>query len=130
MEQLLWLFDYKIFTPLEIKQNSLSFQWYLKMASVFESHKEIIRVKSLEYQDALRRKIESFKRELELYWEQVQEYEHWGEIKNLAKYKKKASMLHSKWVSKYIYNIDYKMITATSRFLFIGLMWPCNGLSR
>lgn len=96
MEQLLWLFDYKIFTPLEIKQNSLSFQWYLKMASVFEEHKEIIRVKTLEYQDALRRKIEAFKRELELYWEQIKEYENWGEIKSLSKYKKKASMLHAK----------------------------------
>lgn len=98
MDQLLWLFDFKIFTPLEIKQNSLSFQWYLKMSSVFESHKEVIRVKTLEYQETLRRKIESFKRELEIYWEQVQEYERWGEIKNLGKYKKKATILSSKYV--------------------------------
>lgn len=96
MGQLLWLFDYKIFTPLEIKQNSLSFQWYLKMPSVFAEHKDIARVKTQEYQEALRRKIEVFKRELEIYWEQVQEYDNWGEIKSLAKYKKKATLLNAK----------------------------------
>ncbi|XP_059609452.1 dynein axonemal heavy chain 7 [Phlebotomus argentipes] len=99
MKELLWLFDHTIFTPLEIKQNSLTFQWYLKMPSVFKEHKQIIVEKTLEYQESLRRRIETFRRDLEVYWEQVQDYENWGDIKHLAKYKRKATLLDNKLMS-------------------------------
>ncbi|GAB0099121.1 Dynein heavy chain [Sergentomyia squamirostris] len=99
MKELLWLFDHTIFTPLEIKQNSLTFQWYLKMPSVFKEHKQIIAEKTLEYQEGLRRRIETFRRDLEVYWEQVQDYENWGDIKHLAKYKRKATLLDNKLMS-------------------------------
>ncbi|XP_055681851.1 dynein axonemal heavy chain 7 [Lutzomyia longipalpis] len=99
MKELLWLFDHTIFTPLEIKQNSLTFQWYLKMPSVFKEHKQIIAEKTLEYQESLRRRIETFRRDLEVYWEQVQDYENWGDIKHLAKYKRKATLLDNKLIS-------------------------------
>uniref|UniRef100_A0A1B0D1E5 Uncharacterized protein n=1 Tax=Phlebotomus papatasi TaxID=29031 RepID=A0A1B0D1E5_PHLPP len=99
MKELLWLFDHTIFTPLEIKQNSLTFQWYLKMPSVFKEHKQIITEKTLEYQESLRRRIETFRRDLEVYWEQVQDYENWGDIKHLAKYKRKATLLDNKLIN-------------------------------
>lgn len=98
LQQLLYLTDYTILTPLEIKLNTNTFQWYLKMPSVFDDHKKIIAEKVIEYQEMLRKRIEYFKRDLELYWEQVQEYVKWGDLKKLSKYKKKATILDKKWV--------------------------------
>lgn len=96
LQQLLYLTDYTILTPLEIKLNTNTFQWYLKMPSVFDDHKKIIAEKVVEYQEMLRKRIEYFKRDLELYWEQVQEYVKWGDLKKLSKYKKKATILDKK----------------------------------
>lgn len=94
--QLLYLTDYTILTPLEIKLNTNTFQWYLKMKSVFDDHKKIIAEKVIEYQEMLRKRIEFFKKDLEIYWEQVQEYVKWGDLKKLSKYKKKATILDRK----------------------------------
>lgn len=66
------------------------------MPSVFNDHKKIIADKVIEYQDQLKRRIEYFKRDLETYWEQVQEYVKWGDLKKLSKYKKKATILDKK----------------------------------
>ncbi|XP_029708760.2 dynein axonemal heavy chain 7 [Aedes albopictus] len=96
LSHLLYLTDYTIFTPLEIKQNNNTFQWYMKMATIFQDHKNIIAEKVVEYQDSLKRRIENFRRDLEIYWSQVKEYDSWGEIKNLHKYKKKATALDNK----------------------------------
>lgn len=96
LQQLLYLTDYTILTPLEIKLNTNTFQWYLKMPSVFNDHKKIIAEKVIEYQEMLRKRIDYFKRDLELYWEQVQEYVKWGDLKKLSKYKKKATILDKK----------------------------------
>lgn len=85
-----------IYSPLEIKQNSIAFQWYLKLPSVFKEHREIIAEKTVEYQELLRKRIELFRRDLEVYWEQVQDYDNWGDINNLGKYKKKATVLDHK----------------------------------
>lgn len=52
----------------------------------------------IEYQEMLRKRIEYFKRDLELFWEQVQEYVKWGDLKKLSKYKKKATILDKKSV--------------------------------
>lgn len=93
---MLYLTDYTILTPLEIKLNTNTFQWYLKMPSVFEDHKKVISEKVIEYQEMLRKRIDYFKRDLELYWEQVQEYVKWGDLKKLSKYKKKATILDKK----------------------------------
>lgn len=51
---MLFLADYIAFTAIEIKQNSSTFQWYAKMASVFEEQRLIVEQKTLEYQEALR----------------------------------------------------------------------------
>jgi dynein heavy chain len=69
------------------------------MPSIFQEHKQIIEEKVIEYQDSLRRRIESFRRDLDIYWQQVKEYDSWGEVKNLSKYKKKATILDNKLVA-------------------------------
>lgn len=87
MSHILWLMDNIIYSPLDIKNNSNTFQWYLKMPSVFEEHRLIIADKTIEYQERLKKRIEAFRRELQNYYEQVQDYENWGDIKHLARYK-------------------------------------------
>lgn len=87
MYHILWLMDNIIYSPLDIKNNSNTFQWYLKMPSVFEEHRLIIADKTIEYQERLKKRIEAFRRELQTYYEQVQDYENWGDIKHLARYK-------------------------------------------
>lgn len=91
--------DGTLYSPLEIKQNSMTFQWYVKMPSVFKENREIIAEKTIEYQELLRKRIEQFHKDLDVYWEQVQDYENWGEIEQLAKYKKKAGILDSRLVT-------------------------------
>ncbi|XP_055588743.1 dynein axonemal heavy chain 7 isoform X2 [Uranotaenia lowii] len=103
---LLYLTDHTIFTPLEIKQNNNTFQWYMKMPQVFQDHKNIISEKTVEYQDSLKRRIESFRRDLELYWGQLQEYDSWGDIKHLQRYKRKATGLDNK-LSAALEKIDH-----------------------
>lgn len=88
--------DQTIYTPLEIKQNSITFQWYLKMPSVFLQNQQIVEQKTIEYQELLRKRIEQFRRDLDLYWEQCLEYEHFGDITLVAKYKRKANVLDAR----------------------------------
>lgn len=88
-----------LYTPLEIKQNSITFQWYLKIPSVFKENRDIVAEKTIEYQELLKRRIEQFRRDLEVYWDQVQDYENWGEIESMAKYKKKSGVLDSRLVA-------------------------------
>lgn len=88
--------DQTIYTPLEIKQNSITFQWYLKMPSVFLQNQQIVDQKSIEYQELLRKRIEQFRRDLDLYWEQLSEYENWSDIVMVAKYKRKANVLDAR----------------------------------
>ncbi|XP_036230121.2 dynein axonemal heavy chain 7 isoform X1 [Bactrocera oleae] len=99
MNHILWLMDNIIYSPLDIKNNSNTFQWYLKMPSVFEEHRLIIADKTIEYQERLKKRIEAFRRELQTYYEQVQDYENWGDIKHLARYKRRATVLDSRLVA-------------------------------
>lgn len=96
MDQFLWLMDQTIYTPLEIKQNSVTFQWYLKMPSVFDENQKIIEQKTMEYQELLKKRIEQFRRDLDIYWDQLLEYENWGDITFIAKYKRKANQLDTR----------------------------------
>lgn len=98
MSHILWLMDHTLFTPLQIKTNSNTFQWYLKMPSVFDEHRLIIADKVIEYQESLKKRIEAFRRELQGYYEQVQAYPEWGDIKSLNRYKKRANVLDSRLV--------------------------------
>lgn len=99
MSHILWLMDHTLYSPLEIKNNSNTFQWFLRLPSVFEEHLVIIADKTIEFQELLKKRIESFRKELQTYWEQVQEYETWGDIKQLAKYKRKATILDARLVA-------------------------------
>lgn len=96
---LTWLMDYTIYTPLEIKQNSKTFQWYMRMPSVFKQNQEIVDEKTVEYQELLKRRIEQFRRDLDVYWDQVQEYDQYGDFEQLEKYKKKALVLDNRLVA-------------------------------
>lgn len=88
--------DHKIYTPLEIKQNSITFQCYLKMPSVFQQNQQIVEQKTVEYQEMLKKRIEQFRRDLDLFWEQLLDYENWGDIVIIAKYKRKAGVLDAR----------------------------------
>lgn len=91
--------DETIYTPLEIKQNSMTFQWYLKMPSVFKENRKIIDDKTIEYQEFLKKRIEQFRRDLDVYWEQLLDYENWGDIALCMKYKKKANILDNRLIA-------------------------------
>lgn len=54
MSYILFLSDYTIISAIEMKQNSLTFQWYNKMASVLEENRRIVEEKTLEYQQSLK----------------------------------------------------------------------------
>lgn len=90
--------DHTVYTPLEVKQNSMTFQWCLKMLSIFKQNREIIDNKKIEYQDRLKRQIEQFRRDLERYREKVKDYENFGDIALLAKYRDHAAVLHKNLV--------------------------------
>ncbi|XP_073827136.1 dynein heavy chain at 36C [Musca autumnalis] len=98
MGHILWLMDHTLYSPLQIKNNSNTFQWYLKLPSIFEDHRVIIADKTIEYQELLKKRIDSFRRELQTYFDQVQTYDEWGDIKQLAKYKRKANILDNRLV--------------------------------
>ncbi|KAH8413286.1 hypothetical protein KR009_009673 [Drosophila setifemur] len=98
MGEILWLMDHTLYSPLEIKNNSNSFQWYLKLPSIFEQHRAIIAEKMIEYQELLKKRIEMFRRELQTYFDQVQTYDTWGDIKQLSRYKKRAGVLDQRLV--------------------------------
>lgn len=51
---MLFLADYTTFTPVEVKQNCTTFQWYLRMPSIFDEHRLIVEQKTTEYQEFLR----------------------------------------------------------------------------
>lgn len=85
--------DHTLYTPLEVKQNSVTFQLCLKMLSVFKQNREIIDNKKIEYQERLKRQIEQFRKDLERYREKVKEYENLGDIALLAKYRDQAAIL-------------------------------------
>lgn len=85
--------DHTLYTPLEVKQNSVTFQLCLKMLSVFKQNREIIDNKKIEYQERLKRQIEQFRRDLERYRDKVKEYENLGDYSLLAKYRDQAAIL-------------------------------------
>nr|CAD7415303.1 unnamed protein product [Timema poppensis] len=80
---MLFLSDYTTFSPAEMKQNSATFQWYSRMASVFEEHRQIVRIKK-------------FEEDLEHYKKQLEEFKSYGDIEELPRYLKKALHLDNR----------------------------------
>lgn len=66
------------------------------MPSVFEEHRQIVASKTGEYQAALTARIEQFVEDLEKYKRQGDEMEHWGNIDEIFRYKKKADRLNDR----------------------------------
>lgn len=66
------------------------------MPSVFQQNDQIIDQKTTEYQELLRKRIEQFRRDLDIYWQQLLDYENWGDINSVAKYKRKANILDAR----------------------------------
>lgn len=54
MGYILFLSDFTIISAIEMKQNSLTFQWYNKMSSVLDENRRIVEEKTLEYQQSLK----------------------------------------------------------------------------
>ncbi|XP_049773091.1 dynein axonemal heavy chain 7 [Schistocerca cancellata] len=102
---LLFLVDYTTFTPLEMEQNAITFEWFRRMPSVFDEHRAIVEQKTLEFQEALKTKIKAFEEDLELYDKRADEFETFGELDKLPKYLKKAQRLDAR-IQKALEQID------------------------
>ncbi|XP_078044753.1 dynein axonemal heavy chain 7 isoform X4 [Augochlora pura] len=94
-----FLSDYSVLTPVELKTNNFPFQWYHKLPEVFEQHREIVASKTGEYQKSLRKRIEQFERELQVYAKHSKELQYWGNIEEIYRYKKKADRLENKLIA-------------------------------
>ncbi|KZC14323.1 Dynein heavy chain 7, axonemal, partial [Dufourea novaeangliae] len=96
---IIFLSDFSILTPVELKTNNFPFQWYHKLPQVFEQHREIIASKTGEYQKSLRKRIEQFERELQTYAKHCNELQYWGNIEEIYRYKRKADRLENKLIT-------------------------------
>lgn len=72
---------------------------YYKLPEIFEQHKKIVESKIGEFQAILKKRIEQFERELELYAKQCDELQYWGNIEEIYRYKKKADRLDNKLIA-------------------------------
>ncbi|XP_050309816.1 dynein axonemal heavy chain 7 [Anthonomus grandis grandis] len=98
MDYMLFLADHCIFTPVEMKQNNITFQWYLHMPKVIEEHRQMVDSKMEEFQAQLTQKIEKFKEDLEIYAKMVDELQYNGNLEDLPRYHKKATKLDERLV--------------------------------
>ena len=60
MGYILFLSDYTIISAIEMKQNSLTFQWYNRMSNVLEDNRHMVEQKTIEYQNLLKVKCLKF----------------------------------------------------------------------
>ena len=72
---------------------------YYKLADIFEQHRAIVMSKIGEFQNILKKRIEQFERELELYAKHCNELQYWGNIEEIYRYKKKADRLENKLIA-------------------------------
>ncbi|CAK9824900.1 Dynein axonemal heavy chain 7 [Anthophora retusa] len=92
------LSDYSILSPVEIKINNFAFQWYFKLEEIFKQHREIVSSKIGEFQKSLKKRIEQFERELETLAKYSNELQYWGNVEEIARYKRKADRLENKLI--------------------------------
>ncbi|KAM9486848.1 dynein axonemal heavy chain 7-like, partial [Clarias gariepinus] len=95
MKRLCFLAGYE-FSPMDINLNKKTFQWHMRMPSIFDSHKEIAKEKTVQFQDFLKLRCERFVEELEGYSKQVEGFTLLGDLSEVSKYLKKAQTLNSK----------------------------------
>ena len=115
MGRLKILIEHTTFTQSEIRLNAETFDWLTRMPSIFAEHKEIISQTRREAEEALKvsnvivfnvckilisayiqLRRERFNEELESYARQVEEFEMFGELEEVARYQKKAQSLRKK----------------------------------
>ncbi|XP_060516742.1 dynein axonemal heavy chain 7 [Cylas formicarius] len=99
MNYILFLSDHCLFTPVEMKQNNITFHWYLHMPKVIEEHRRMVDAKMEEFQALLTVKIGKFKDDLELYGRMVDELQHNGNLDELPRYHKKATKLNERLIA-------------------------------
>lgn len=99
MEYILFLSDHYLTTPVEMKQNNITFLWYLRMPTILEEHREMVDSKMEELQAALTLKIQKFIEDLQLYAKLVDELENNGNIDDLPKYHRKAKKLDERLIA-------------------------------
>ncbi|KAF5288622.1 hypothetical protein FQR65_LT11993 [Abscondita terminalis] len=93
LKYIIFLSDHTLFTSVEIKQNCTSFLWNIRMPKVLEEHRQMVDVKTSEFQELLKVKIQKFVEDLEMYAKVVDELEFYGHFDDLPKYHKKATQL-------------------------------------
>ncbi|KAI5736725.1 hypothetical protein M8J76_006447 [Diaphorina citri] len=96
MDNILFLSDYNHMTGIEIKQNSITFQWYYNINFVLEEMENIIAEKSDEFKVLLSQNISTFNEELNAYNDEVDKFPEYGDIAQLAQYHEKANELNNK----------------------------------
>ncbi|KAL7881400.1 hypothetical protein AOLI_G00082480 [Acnodon oligacanthus] len=94
--RLCFLVDYVMFSRMDMQLNRQTFQWHMRMPSVFDEHRQIIKEKTVQFQDGLKLRCERFMEDLESYAKQVEEFLTFGDLSELSKYLKKAQALNSK----------------------------------
>ncbi|CAH1117610.1 unnamed protein product [Phaedon cochleariae] len=98
MGYILFLADHALFTPVEMKQNNIAFQWYLHMPKVLEEHRQMVDSKIEEFQVQLTAKIKKFNEDLELYAKMVDDLQYNGDVEDLPRYHKKATKLDERLI--------------------------------
>ncbi|KAI8428218.1 hypothetical protein MSG28_002442 [Choristoneura fumiferana] len=96
MRSIIFLGDYTIFTPQELKANCQAFHWYSRLPGIIEESKVICEQKKIEYQELLKVRIAKFIDDLEIYEAQCDEMQYWGEMSELTIYASKARTLDEK----------------------------------
>ncbi|KAK3568802.1 hypothetical protein QTP86_017405 [Hemibagrus guttatus] len=95
MNHLCFLAGYEL--PLiDISMNKKTFQWHVRMPSIFDEHRKIAKEKTVQFQEFLKLQCERFLEDLEGYAKQVEEFASFGDLSELSKYLKKAQALNSK----------------------------------
>ncbi|XP_046587391.1 dynein axonemal heavy chain 7-like [Neodiprion lecontei] len=99
LQYIIFLTDYSLLTPVEIKSVNAAFHWCYRMPSVFEEHREIVAQKTIEYQEVLSVRIQKFEQDLQLYWKQCDEIQYWGNVDEIFRYKKKTTSLENRLIA-------------------------------
>ncbi|XP_043277906.1 dynein axonemal heavy chain 7-like [Venturia canescens] len=99
IEYIQFLSDYTTLSPVELKTNNFAFQWYHRMAPIFEEHRKIVARKTEEYREALVVRIEKFQRDLVVWEKHGDEMQYWGNIEEIYRYQKKAASLEKRLVN-------------------------------
>ncbi|XP_071052662.1 dynein axonemal heavy chain 7-like isoform X1 [Onthophagus taurus] len=99
LKYMVFVSDHSAFTPVEMKQNNLTFWWYLHMSRMIDEHQEMVDQKILEFEELLAIRIEKFKNDLNIYERMVNDLQYNGDIEQLPRYFKRATQLDNRLVA-------------------------------